>query len=126
MVEIPFTSAPNKRRKSVGDKRHARSIAPNEEAKFFLSNECYNKYLATVLKLVTPLKCWDLQVLQFKPLRSLYEILAHYKLVKFVCFDASCYPRLVKLFYANLGVSLGKLSCYVMNKRIVLDIATMV
>ena len=30
------------------------------------------------------------------------------------------------MFYANLEVLLGKLSCYVMNKRIVLDVQTMV
>ena len=126
MAEIPFTLGSNKRRKLVGDKRYAKISAPNKKASFFFSDECYNRYLATVLRLVTPFKCWNLQVLKSEPLRNLYEILEHYKLVKFVCFNASYYPRLVRMFYANLRVLLGKLFRYVMNKRIVLDIATMV
>ena len=125
MAQIPTTSGPNKRKKSVGDRRYARTSAPTEEAKFFFTDDCYNKYLATVLKLVTPLKCWDLQVLQSEPLTNLFEILEHFKLVKFVCFSDNCYPRLVRMFYANLGVVPGTLSGYVMNKRIVLNIATM-
>ena len=60
-------------------------------------------------------------MLQTRALRNLYEVLEHYKLTKFVSYNEKCYPRLVRMFYANLGVIFGKLSCYVMNKKIVLN-----
>ena len=50
----------------------------------------------------------------------------YYKLVKFVSFNDVYYPRLVRIWYANLGVMPGKLSTYVMNKQVMLDMNTMV
>ena len=125
MVELPSTIAPNKRKKSSGNKRLARTSAPTKETKYFRTDEEYNKYRSTVMKLLSSLKCQDLQFLQSRPLRSLHETLEHYKLVKFVCYNESCHPRLVKMFFSNLGVFPGKLSCYVLNKRIVLDVQTL-
>ena len=47
--------------------------------------------------------------------------LENYKLAKFLCFKSNAYPKLVKMFYANLGVVDDKLSCYVMHKRLIFD-----
>ena len=57
MTEIPYTSAPNKGKKSIDGKRHAKLNTQNEDAKFFHSNMAYERYCATVLKIVTLLKC---------------------------------------------------------------------
>ena len=77
MAETPSTLAPYKRRKFVGDKRHAKPKAQPEEVKFFPSDKAYERYCATMLKIVAPLKCWVFQFLQSRPLRNLYEILDH-------------------------------------------------
>ena len=117
MVKLLFTLAPMKRVKLTGDKRYACYITPIVEAHFFHTNEEYNRYCSIAVKSITPLKSWDFQLLQTRALRNLYEVLEDYKLTKFVSYNEKCYPKLVRMFYANLGVMLGKLSCYVMNKR---------
>ena len=122
---LPSTSASLKRKKSVGDKRVLRTEGPTEEARFFRSDAEYNNFRLASTKLVTPLKSWDLKFLQTKALQSVYEILEHYKLVNFVTHNSVCYPRLVKMWYANLGVMTGKLSAYVMGKKLVLDVKTL-
>ena len=63
MAKIQSTLASKKRKKTMADKRHARPIAPIEEENFFHIDKEYNRYHITVMKLVTPLKCWDLQFL---------------------------------------------------------------
>ena len=47
-------------------------------------------------------------------------------MVKFVSFSYIYYPRLVRMLYANLSVMLGKLSTFVMNREVVIDVKTMV
>ena len=109
----------------MGDKRYMHNTAPTLEARFFRTNEEYQNYCSVAQKSVTPLKSWDVQLLQSRALRSLHEILEYYHLTKFVSFSEKCYPRLVRMFYANLGVMAGKVSCYVMNKKLVLDLQTL-
>ena len=60
MAELPSIIALKKRKKSLDDKRHARPSALIKEAKFFHTDEDYNIYYTTVMKLVTFLKYWDL------------------------------------------------------------------
>ena len=64
-------------------------------------------------------------ILQTRALRNLYEVLEYYKLSKFMSYNEKCYPRLVRTFHANLGVMPKKLLCYVINKKIVLDVWTL-
>ena len=49
------------------------------------------------------------------------NLLAKYKLSKFLCFRAIVYPRLVKMFYANLGLLDNKISWHVMCKHLIID-----
>ena len=107
------------------DKRYVHSIAPTIEAHFFHTNEEYNYYYFVALKLITSLKSWDFQLLKTRALKNLYEILEYYNLTKFVSYNEKCYPGLVRMFYANLEIMFGKLSCYVMNKKIGLDVPTL-
>ena len=43
-----------------------------------------------------------------------------------MCFKSTIYPRLVKMFYANLGVVNDKVSCYVLHKHIIIYANTLV
>ena len=73
-------------------------------------------------KKVEPLKCVHDKLLVTTHLPPLLE---KYKLAKFICFKSIVYPRLVKMFYANLGAIDDKLSCYVMHKHLVIDFDTL-
>ena len=103
------TSIAKKRNKTSRGKRIVWTLAPIEEAKFFTIDAQYDRYRATTIKLVTPLKCQDIQFLQTRALSNLYQLLEQYKLVKFVSYNANCYPRLIRMLYTNLGVMPGKL-----------------
>ena len=66
---------------------------------------------------VEPLKCAHDKLLVTNYLPPLLE---KHKLAKFLCFKSNAYPRLVKMFYENLGVTDDKLSCYVMHKHLII------
>ena len=67
---------------------------------------------------VEPLKCMRDKLLVTTHLPSLLE---KYKLAKFLCFKSNAYPRLVRMFYANLGATNDKLSCYIMHKHLIIN-----
>ena len=52
----------------------------------------------------------------------LLTLLEKYKLTKFLSFRETIYPRLVRMFYANLGSTNDKVSCYVMHKHLIIDV----
>ena len=52
----------------------------------------------------------------------LLSLLKKYKLTKFLCFWETIYPRLVRMFYVNLGFVDDKVSCYVMHKHVIIDV----
>ena len=56
----------------------------------------------------------------------LSQLLDKYKLTKFLCFKSTIYPRLIKIFYANLGLVDDKVSYYVMHKLIIIDFVMLV
>ena len=92
-----------------------RPSEPMEEARFFPNDSQYDWYKLMVTRPISSVKCWDLKFLQSKRLRNFYELLKHYKLVKFVSFSLSYLPRLVRMLYANLRVMFRKLFAFVMN-----------
>ena len=53
------------------------------------------------------------------------QLLEKYELTKFSCFKAIVYPRLVKMFYANLGLANDKVSCYIMYKHLITDVESL-
>ena len=71
-----------------------------------------------VPRIVEPLKCVHDKLLVTNHLPLLLE---KYKFTKFLCYKSTVYPRLVKMFYANLGVVDDKVSCYVMPKHLIID-----
>ena len=71
---------------------------------------------------VEPLKCIHDKLLVTTHLPPL---LKKHKLATFICFNSTAYPRLVKMFYANLRATGDKLSCYVMHKHLVIDSNTL-
>ena len=103
-------------------KKVIRSNAKCEEAKFVTFNEMYDKYLLFVNKLVFPLKHCELSFLENRHLRFLYSLLKHCKLIKFITYSSNCYRKLLKMFYANSKVGNRKVSNYVMNKKLVIDV----
>ena len=65
-----------------------------------------------------PIKCAHDKILVSTHLPTILE---KYKLTKFLCFREIVYPRLVRMFYANLGLFNDKVSCYVMYKHLIID-----
>ena len=49
-------------------------------------------------------------------------LLKKYKLTKFLCFREIFYPRLIRMFYANLRLTDDKVSYYVMHKHMIIDV----
>ena len=66
-----------------------------------------------------PIKCVHNKMLVTTHLPTLLE---KYKLTKFLCFKEIVYPRLVRMFYVNLGLANDKVSCYVMHKHMIIDV----
>ena len=72
---------------------------------------------------MVPCKMEPIKYVHDKLLVTTYilQLLEKYKLIKFLCFRSIVYPRLVKMFYANLSSVDDKVSCYVMHKHIIID-----
>ena len=51
----------------------------------------------------------------------LLTLLKKYKLTKFPCFRKNVYPRLVRMFYANLGLVDDKVNCYNIHKHLIIN-----
>ena len=78
----------------------------------------YQNYLQIVPQKVNPIKCLHDKLLTAAHLPKLLE---KYRLIKFLCFKANIYPRMVRMFNANLVIINDKLSCYVMHKQLVIN-----
>ena len=67
---------------------------------------------------VKPIKC-----LHNKLLASTHQslLLEKYRFTNFLCFKAIIYPRLVRMFNANLATIDDKFSCYVIHKHMIID-----
>ena len=100
------------------DKPPTVSSQPILEEDLFQDPFGYQNYLQMIPCKVEPNKCMHDKLLVTTHLPPLLE---KYKFTKFLYFKSTVYPRLVRMFYANLEAVDDKVSCYVMHKYIVID-----
>ena len=78
----------------------------------------YQSYLKFFPQKVEPVKFVHDKMLVTTHLPTLLE---KYKLTKFLCFKEIVYHRLIRMFYANLGLANDKVSCYAMHKHLIIN-----
>ena len=110
---IKLTTRGSKQKDKQPDYSH-----PSLEKDMFQALFKYQNYQQMIPRKVEPLKFVRDKT---RVTTHLPHLLKKYKLIKFLYSKSNAYLRLVRIFYANLGVVDDKLSCYVMHRHVIID-----